>query len=319
MLRTLKSLGGQRVDQETAVGVCLHRAMAIAAVPPAGRGAPQVRVIELQTETDEQVRLLTRAVSDLGVRGCQATLTLPLGSYLLMQIEKPPVEDSELVDAARWRIKGQLDYPVEDAVIQVFDTPQGEHQRTPLVNVVAAPARTIRELTALVKRTGLRPNKVTIVELAVRDLVARVTDREEPIATVFLNARQGVIQVSRGRELYLTRRVEYGLSSVMPADTLATGIHMTLPLELRRTVDYFDSHFGLGSVRRVLAAPTDEPFMKFIRGTTEFTGLPVEALELPVTLQPAAGKSPDYGLPEAYLAASGALGQRGGHATAESA
>lgn len=319
MLRTLKSLGGQRVDRETAVGICLHRAMAVAAVPPADRGAAEVRVVELQTETDEQVRLLTRAVSDLGVRGCPATVTLPLGSYHLMQIEKPPVEDGELVDAVRWRIKGQLDYPVEDAVIQVFDMPQSEHQRVPVVNVVAAPARTIRELTALIKRTGLRPSKVTIVELAVRDLVARVTDREEPIATVFLNARQGVIQVTRGSELYLTRRVEYGLGSVMPSDTLATGIHMTLPLELRRTVDYFDSHFGLGNVRRVLAAPTDEPFMKFIRGTTEFTGLPVEPLELPISLKPAVGKSADYGLPEAYLAASGALGRRTADAKAESA
>jgi len=319
MLRTLKSLGGQRAVHETAVGICVHRAMAIAAVPRAGRGAAQVRVVELQTETDEQVRLLTRAVADLGVKGCPTTLTLPLGSYQLMQIEKPPVEDGELVDAARWRIKGQLDYPVEDAVIQVFEMPQSENQRTPLVNVVAAPARTIRELTALVKRTGLRPTKVTIVELAVRDLVARVADRDEPIATVFLNARQGVIQVTRGSELFLTRRVEYGLGSVMPTDMLATGIHMTLPLELRRTVDYFDSHFGLGSVRRVLAAPTDEPFMKFMRETTAFTGLPVEPLDLPFALQSAAGKAADYGLPEAYLAASGALSGRASDAVQESA
>jgi len=284
--------------------------MAIAAVPRAGRGAAQVQVVELQTETDEQVRLLTRAVGDLGVKGCPTTLTLPLGSYQLMQIEKPPVDDAELVEAARWRIKGQLDYPVEDAVIQVFALPQSENQRAPLVNVVAAPARTIRELTTMIRRTGLNPTRVTIVELAVRDLVARAADREEPVATVFLNARQGVIQVTRGSELYLTRRVEYGLSSVMPADPLATGIHMTLPLELRRTVDYFNSHFGFGSVKRVLAAPTDEAFMKFMRETTAFTGLPVEPLELPVTMLAAAGKGADYGLPEAYLAASGALDAR---------
>jgi hypothetical protein len=96
----------------------------------------------------------------------------------------------------------------------------------------------------------------------------------------------------------------------MPADTLATGIHMTLPLELRRTVDYFESHFGLGTIRRVLAAPTDEPFMKFMKETSEFTGLPVEPLELPLTARPAAGKPADYGLPEAYLAASVALDRR---------
>ncbi len=310
MLRSLKSLGGRGADNDTAVGVCLHRAMAVATVPAAGRGAAEVQVVELQTEVEAQVRSLTRTVSDMGIKGCPATVTLPIGSYQLMQIERPPVEEGELLDAARWRIKGQLDYPVEDAVLQVFDMQQGERQRAPLLNVVAAPARMLRELTTLIKRVGLKPHKVTIVELAVRDLVARVSDRDEPVATVFLNARQGVIQITRGNELYLTRRVEYGLGSVIPADTLATGIHMTLPLELRRTVDYFDSHFGIGSIRRVLAAPTDEPFMKFMQQTTEFTGLPVERLELPVSLKGAAGKTADYGLPEAYLAASGALGTR---------
>lgn len=284
--------------------------MAVAAVPKAGRGTAEVQVIEFQTEAEAQVRMLARAVSDMGVKGCPASVTLPLGSYHLMQIERPPVEEHELLDAARWRIKGQLDYPVEDAVLQVFDMQQGERQRAPLLNVVAAPARMLRELTTLIKRAGLKPHKVTIVELAVRDLVARVSEQDEPVATVFLNARQGVIQITRGNELYLTRRVEYGLGSVIPTDTLSTGIHMTLPLELRRTVDYFDSHFGMGNIKRVLAAPTDEPFMKFMGQTTEFTGLPVEPLDLPISLKGVAGKAADYGLPEAYLAASAALGGR---------
>ncbi len=314
MLRSLKSLGSGRADNASAVGVCLHRAMAVAAVPPTGRGAGQVQVVELPTEADEQARALVRAVSDLGVKGCRANVTLPLGSYHLIQVERPPVDEAELVDAARWRIKGQLDYPVEDAVIQVFDVPKSENQRTPLLNVVAAPQRTIRELNALVKRAGLSLQRITIVELAVRDLVNRVTERDEPVATVFLNARQGVIQITHGRELYITRRVEYGLGSVIPTDTLATGIHMTLPLELRRTVDYFESQFNLGTIRRVLAAPTDEPFMKFMKETSEFTGLPVEPLDLPVTLRAATGKPADYGLPEAYLAASVALDRRAGAA-----
>jgi MSHA biogenesis protein MshI len=310
MLRSLKSLGGNRADGATEVGVCLHRAMALAAVPPPGRGAGEVRVLELPTDSDEQARTLARTVSDLGVKGCRASVALPLGSYHLIQIERPPVENAELIDAARWRIKGQLDYPVEDAVIQVFEVPHGESQRTPLIHVVAAPNRVIRDLTALVKRAGLVPSKVTIVELAVRDLASRVIAHDEPVATVFLNAKQGVIQVSHGGELYLTRRVEYGLSTALPADAMATGVHLTLPLELRRTVDFFESQFGLGTIRRVLAAPADGPFMKFMKDTSEFTRIPVEPLDMPLPVRPAQGKAPDYGLPEAYLAASVALGRR---------
>lgn len=52
MLRLLKSLGGSRADQSTAVGVCLHRAMAVAAVPPSGRGVKGCRASVTQ-QVDE--------------------------------------------------------------------------------------------------------------------------------------------------------------------------------------------------------------------------------------------------------------------------
>lgn len=307
----LKTLAPARVRDAAAVGICLHRAMAVATSLPRDPARHHVRVVELPTEAGAQAKALARIAAQLGVKGAPAAVTLPLGSYSLLQIERPPVEDGELVDAARWRIKGMLDYPVEEAVIQVFEAPQAsERQRTPLLNVVAAPARAVRELTATVKKAGLRPVKVTIAELAIRDVVAGIDTGNEPVATVFLNARQGMIQVTWGGKLYLSRRVDYGLASVRPADPLATGIHMTLPLELRRTVDYFDSHFGVGRVRRVLAAPADDAFMKFMQETSEFTGLATQPLELPANIDTEPGKAADYGLPEAYLAISGALGAR---------
>jgi len=93
MSKSLKPFGGGRADSATEVGVCLHRAMAIAAVPPPGRGAGQARIFELPAESDEQARVLARAVSDLGIKGCRASVTLPLDSYHLIQIERPPVDD----------------------------------------------------------------------------------------------------------------------------------------------------------------------------------------------------------------------------------
>ncbi|MGH8167677.1 MAG: hypothetical protein ACREQ1_10580, partial [Woeseiaceae bacterium] len=115
------------------------------------------------------------------------------------------------------------------------------------------------------------------------------------------------IQVTRNGEIYLSRRLDYGLSSVKPVDVLATGIHNTLPLELRRTIDYFDSHFSAGSIRRILAGPAENNFMAFMRHAAEVVGLSVLPLELPAELHPAAGKLADYGLPEAYFAVGGAF------------
>jgi len=124
---------------------------------------------------------------------------------------------------------------------------------------------------------------------------------------VFLTGRQGLIQISRDGSILLCRRLGYGLGSVKPVDAVETGIHNTLPLELRRTIDYFDSHYSAGNVRHVLAAPDDPDFMAFMRQTGELVGLPVVPLEASAEIAAVAGKPADYGLAEAYLAIGGAL------------
>jgi MSHA biogenesis protein MshI len=176
-----------------------------------------------------------------------------------------------------------------------------------MLNVVAAPARAVREVAAVVRKAGLVPHRVTVAEFAIRDVVSLDQTRTGPCVAVFLTARHGMIQVTCDGAIFLSRRLDYGLSSVKPVDVLATGIHNTLPLELRRTIDYFDSHFSVGSIRRILAGPAENNFMAFMRHAGEVVGLEVAPLELPARLQAVASKSAEYGLPEAYFALGGAL------------
>lgn len=309
MLKMLKSLAPARSRTQSVVGVSLHRALALAAWPPSSRAT--VQLAELPTEPAGQVKVMSQLVADLGLRGSATAITLPPGSYSILQIERPPVEDDELVAAARWRVGSMLDYPVEEAVLQVFDAPPpNERQRTPMLNVVAAPARSVRELASVAKKSGLVPQKVTVAELAIRDLVGMSDTASGPVVTVFLTGRQGLIQVTHKGQIHLSRRLDYGLSSVKPVDVLATGIQNTLPLELRRTIDYFDSHFSVGSIRRILAGPAENTFMHFMRQAGEVVGLTVTPLELVADLQSVSSKSADYGLPEAYFALGGALSLR---------
>lgn len=307
MLGKLKSLAPPRAPRgASVVGLCLNRALAVAVTPPGG--APQVQVEELPTESLGQIEVLSRVVAKFGLKGFDAIITLAPGNYTILQIERPPVEEEELLAAARWRVKSMLDYPVDEAVLQVFDTPQpNERQRSPMLNVVAAPARAVRELASAVRKAGLQPQKINIAELALRNLVSLNNPLPGPAVTVFLTARQGIIQVTNNGRVYLSRRLDYGLGSVKPVDVLATGIHNTLPLELRRTIDYFDSHFSAGSIRRVLAGPDEPNFMGFMRHAGEVIGLSVAPLELGAKLHPAASKPPDYGLPEAYFALGAAM------------
>jgi MSHA biogenesis protein MshI len=306
MLGKLRSLANARAPHAASVvGLCLNRALAVAVTTGS---KPQVQVEELPTESTGQIEVLSRVIAKFGLKGADASIALAPGNYTILQIERPPVEEEELLAAARWRVKSLLDYPVDEAVLQVFDTPQpNERQRSPMLNVVAAPARAVREIAAVVRKAGLQPQKITIAELALRNLVSAHSLLPGPAIIVFLTARQGIIQVTSDDRIYLSRRLDYGLGSVKPVDVLATGIHNTLPLELRRTIDYFDSHFSAGSIRRVLAGPDEPNFMGFMRHAGEIIGLSVTPLPLGAVLQRAQSRTADYGLPEAYFALGAAL------------
>jgi MSHA biogenesis protein MshI len=307
MLGKLKSLASARAPRGASnVGLCFNRALALAVTTSSGN--TEVQVEELPTESTGQVEVLSRVVARFGLKGAEVSIALAPGNYTILQIERPPVEEEELLAAARWRVKSMLDYPVDEAVLQVFDTPQpNERQRSPMLNVVAAPARAVREVASVVRRAGLQPQKITIAELALRNLVSLHSSLPGPAIIVFLTARHGIIQVTNDDCIYLSRRLDYGLGSVKPVDVLATGIHSTLPLELRRTIDYFDSHFSAGSIRRVLAGPEEPTFMGFMRHAGEVIGLSVAPLPLRAELQRAQSRPADYGLPEAYLALGAAL------------
>ncbi len=289
------------------MGVCLHRALALAVLPSARTDA-RVTCAAPPTESAAQAKALGRMVTDLGVRGAEAAITLPPNRYTMLQIERPDVDDDELGEAARWRVASMLDYPVEEAKLQVFDMPQpSERQRQPMLNVVATPMRAVRELADITRKAGLRPRKVTIAELAVRDLVAENAEDSVPTMSVFLADRLGLIQATHKGRIFLTRRLDYGLTSVKPVDTLSTGIHNTLPLELRRTIDYFDSHYSAGSIRRLLAGPAENAFVEFMRQAGDVIGVDVTPLSLGVDMESDSSKPPGYGMPEAYLALGGAL------------
>ena len=91
---------------------------------------------------------LSKLVDDQGWAGVPAVLVLPIDQYQVFQVERPEgVEDSELADALKWKLKDFLDFSPADAVSDVFAFPEDASRgRGPLVNVVAARKSLVREL-----------------------------------------------------------------------------------------------------------------------------------------------------------------------------
>ena len=67
MLRLFKSLAPARTGDDPVVGICLHRALAVAAALPRDSARHHVRVVELPTEAGAQAKALARIAAQLGV------------------------------------------------------------------------------------------------------------------------------------------------------------------------------------------------------------------------------------------------------------
>jgi MSHA biogenesis protein MshI len=210
------------------------------------------------------------------------------------------VEASELKAAVRWRIKELIDFHIDDAIIDVFDIPgQKERGRPKLMYVVASRTSTVQQHIDLLESSKLNLNAIDIPELVLRNIAALLPEDKSGVATLYIGRRQGMLVMTRGRTLYLSRRIDLGLEQLKrylntPADEeelVLDGEEPAMPaplqqaldnivLEIQRSLDYYESHFSLPPVSGLVMAPMEENIpgmMGYLGGNL---GVPVRQLDL---------------------------------------
>jgi MSHA biogenesis protein MshI len=181
--------------------------------------------------------------------------------YALLVVEAPDVPAAELRAAMRWRVKDLIEFNVEDAVIDVFDVPEGRGARpTRMVYAVVARARALGAVLGTLERTGLVLDVIDIPELAIRNVTAALPEDAGGVAFVHLGGRQGLIVLTRQSTLYLSRRIDTGTEFLARggARELTADIEGWLDaigVEIQRSLDYYESHFGQPPVAGVVLAP----------------------------------------------------------------
>lgn len=194
----------------------------------------------------DKASVLRQAVRTLKARGLPVIATLPGSCYSLVQLEAPALEQEELREAMRWRVKDLIDFPVEEAVIDVFELPASRRPGAPaLVYAVVAKAAEVEKLSGLLLEAGLEIEAIDIAEMAIRNLALHLDRPGRPRAYLQLNPGHVIIEIADGPHVYLSRRVpqEYDVD----ADTELLQAQMeNLALEVQRSLDYFESQYALG-------------------------------------------------------------------------
>jgi MSHA biogenesis protein MshI len=202
-------------------------------------------VYERRGDSDPIARVLAR----LPNRRAPTVSVLDPTGYRLLLVEAPDVPADELRAAVRWRIKDLIDFHVDDAVIDVFEMPpHARGGRNRMMYAVTARAEFVKQQIELVEGAGLKLDVIDISELSLRNVATLFEEGERGTAFLYLGERHSTLLLVRQGVLYLARQVESGVATLAEAGELRPELVGGLALEVRRSLDYFESHYEQTSI-----------------------------------------------------------------------
>jgi MSHA biogenesis protein MshI len=221
------------------------------------RGAGARRVLEvcrtLQAGSAEQNESIASwLASDRGDLGSVGAV-LDAADYELLLVEAPDVLAAELRAAVRWRLKDAIDFPVDEAVVDVFAIPeQVRRTGSKMMYAIAARRQAVERQVAMLRPVGRGFDVIDIPELALRNLASLLPEAQDGLILLWHRAGSAQLLVIKQSTLYLARKVHS--SPAQAADGAPPEVE-AIALELQRSMDYFESHYEQAPIRHLVIAP----------------------------------------------------------------
>ena len=282
----------------------LPQGISLASILRTGSGAPRLTRCEFQplSRQADPGLSLRNLMLQTGLERASLLLVLNPDEYQLHLVESPDVPDSELRDAVRWRIRDLIDFPIDEAAIDVFDMPQQagagrEAGRTMCVVVSRTPV--IAQKAALVNRSGAELGVIEITDLALRNLLALTPADDKGAALLYIEAGYSMILITGDETLYLSRRIWIGqqeLAALAGKDSSNEEFRRTgdaLAMEILRSLEYYETHFSRPAVETLYIAPFGLVEPALFKHLSQAVGVTAEALDLNTLLDIPGGMSPE--------------------------
>jgi len=226
------------------------------------------------------------AIRTAGLPRMPVSTVLRPDDYQLALVEAPDVPPAELRAAMRWRLKENIDFRVEDAVIDVFDVPdqnRGGHGR--MMYAVAARRSAVERHTGALAAVPTF-DVVDVPELCLRNLAALLPAAAAGVALLHLGETSASIILVRGATFYFARHMDLKATLHIdaardPGARLDAG---SVVLELQRSLDYYERHFDQPPITRIAVSPAGPRASELAEDLGRETGFEVITLDLNVLL-----------------------------------
>lgn len=182
---------------------------------------------------------------------------LPRGHYQMVSMEAPEVPREEWISALRWKLKDVVDFPVEQAAIDVLAVP-GATPESPARSVLAVTAseERVRPLVDQCNDAGVGLEAIDIVESGLRNLCALTDDTERAQALIRVGPMDTQLVITYRSELLMVRHIEATSAQITdPEDDVRQIVFDRIALEAQRTLDICERLFSYANLGHLWVAP----------------------------------------------------------------
>jgi len=223
-----------------------------------GRLSLAARVFEAAAN-DDWADQAESHVSGMNLQNTPVSAVLPASAYQLLLVELPNVPADELLAAVRWRIKDLIDFPLEEAVVELLDMPRHANPgNAPIAYAVVSRRAEILQQIDMMKAADLRMDVIDIPELCIRNIAVLLPQDEFGIAFLHFTAECGYLTVTHKGVLHMLRRLETGRHALAEAsgDEFALQERVAgIALEVQRSLDYYESHYDRRPISEIVLGP----------------------------------------------------------------
>ena len=228
----------------------------------------------------KQVEALQHIVKDKKWTGRTCSVVMHPSAYQLLLVDAPDIPEEELKDAMRFRIKDLIKFSLEECVVEAFQLPNDAYRgRLKMVYTAATNEKIVETLIDYIELSALNLWQIEISELAIRNLASLSPYDQQGVAILWLKSSCSYLNLCHNSDLYLSRKFDAGIASAQSTPQLTSfqSDMEQLTLEIQRSLDYYESQLGKGSVHCIYLAPLSQP----APGVIEFL-----QQNLPVSIEP---------------------------------
>ncbi len=198
------------------------------------------------SDTEKQAALQV-FVQKHGLETMACHTIIELQDYKVTLLDSPPVAEAELISSVRWMLKDVINYPLDEACIEVFHIPLPRARDSmKLIYAVVAPLKNMIAVEKFIQSAGLSLHSLGIPELALKNALWFFGEITRGSLLIYLHKNLGKLILIDDNAIHMVRNID-----------LRDNAAETLILEIQRYIDYSNTLFRQNLCTQFLITPNN--------------------------------------------------------------